>query len=206
MRTRRSVLGAMGCGLLAAVFCLPRPAAADDSNNREGAAPGILGLGQPRSTGYASASGSAVDGFALSVAPGRKGVEPHLALSYSSSFGEALELGIGWSLPIGNIQRSPARGIPGGSGIDEFVFNLAGASEVLIPQGGGAYRARFETAARTHQFLGDHWEVRDGRGTLYRFGGSPSTRIDGLEWMLDLVQDTSGNTLTISYTSEGNYF
>ena len=43
-------------------------------------------------------------------------------------YADAVELGVGWSVPIGSIQRSPAHGIPG-PGTDEFVFSLAGAVE-----------------------------------------------------------------------------
>jgi RHS repeat-associated protein len=42
----------------------------------------------------------------------------------------------------------------------------------------------------------------DGQGRLYRFGGSGESRLDGEQWLLDLVTDASGNTVTYEYARE----
>lgn len=168
--------------------------------------PLIPGLDKPRSTGTFGASGSAVDTLPLTLAPGRKHVDPTLSFVYSS-LGAIAELGEGFSLEIGEIVRSSSRGIPAESNVDEFIFSLAGSADTLVPLGGGAYRPRFESVFRQYQLVGgDHWEVRDAQGFLYVFGATPAYRIDGLEWMLERAEDPNGNGISVQYTQDGGYF
>jgi RHS repeat-associated protein len=164
----------------------------------------LFSLSPARSTGYVAASGTAVEVLPAVVPPGRKHFEPNLAFNYLSQNGTG-SLGLGWLLEVGHITRSSVQGIPSESNINEFVFSLAGSADVLIPVGGNSYRPRFESTYRQYSFLTDHWVVLDGKGTQYVFGSDPTTRIDGLEWMLDHVIDTSGNQISITYVQNGGY-
>ena len=165
----------------------------------------IVALSPARTTGYVGASGTAVEGVPLLVPPGRKQFQPSLSLLYSSLGGEG-ELGLGWGIETGKIERSPAYGIPAGALPDEFDFALGGGDvETLVPLGAGSYRPRFESAYRQYQFLTDHWQVTDSAGTVYSFGSSVSSRIDGLSWALDRIQDTNGNLVTFTYANDGGY-
>src|SRR6266545_3615987 len=156
------------------------------------------GLGRSRSVGYIGGTGSVLEGLPIEIAPGRRRFQPSLSFVYSSMAGLS-DLGLGWSVEVGRIVRSSSHGIPTTTGPDEFLLSLPGAGDTLIPVGGGFYRPRFESTFRRHQFFGDHWEVTDGHGTVFVFGTTPASRIDGLEWRLDRVQDTNGNTITITY-------
>jgi RHS repeat-associated protein len=160
------------------------------------------GLGRARSVGYIAGTGSALEGLPIDIAPGRKRFQPNLSFVYSSMAGLA-DLGLGWSAEVGRVVRSSTHGIPTTTGPDEFLLSLPGAGDTLIPIGGGAYRPRFESTYRRHQFVGDHWEVTDGQGTVFAFGSAPESRIDGLDWRLDRVRDTNGNTITIAYLRDG---
>ena len=190
------------------LFCITAGAAQiaqAQANNAPDSFSNIMGIGLPRSTGYAGPSGSAIEALPIELAQGRKSFQPNLTLLYSSSGGGG-EVGLGWGLEVGQIQRSPSHGIPTGSQIDEFIFSLAGSADVLVPIGGGAYRPRLESVFRQYNFIGDHWEVRDGAGTRYTFGANASNRIDGILWMLERVEDTNGNTVTVGYMQDGGYF
>jgi RHS repeat-associated protein len=189
------------CGLLGIVaFFEGRAlAAAPDTTTTS-----IVALSPVRTTGFSGAGGTAIEGLPLLVPPGRKHVQPNLSLLYSSLGGEG-EAGLGWSLETGSIDRSPAYGIPAGADPDEFTFSLGGGADTLVSIGGGAYRPRFESTYRQYQFLTDHWQVTDSEGTVYSFGSSASTRIAGLSWALDRIQDTNGNLVTLTYSNDGGY-
>src|SRR3990167_4194087 len=54
-------------------------------------------------------TGRATTSIPIAVPPGRKGIQPSLALAYSSS-GRNGWVGVGWSLEIGEIERSTKDG------------------------------------------------------------------------------------------------
>src|SRR6185295_17371549 len=56
-------------------------------------------------------SGTATYSVPIAIAPGRAGVQPSLALGYSSSGGNS-ELGLGWSMAVPFISRQTDRGLP----------------------------------------------------------------------------------------------
>src|SRR5437879_1010586 len=70
----------------------------------------------------------------LEVPAGRKGLQPKLALTYSSGNGNS-PFGLGWALSIPGIKRKTSKGIPR-YGADD-VFILSGAED-LVPVPGGA--------------------------------------------------------------------
>ena len=77
----------------------------------------------------------------LAVSPGRSGFTPPLALSYDSGAGNG-PFGLGWNLSLPSITRKTDKGIPRYHDIDEDVFVLSGAED-LIPaliQDGASWR------------------------------------------------------------------
>lgn len=164
--------------------------------------PVIPGIGMPRSVTHVPGAGAVVEAISLEVPPGRRQFQPKLTLLYTSLSGLG-DLGVGWQLDAGRLERSTEHGVPTFSGSDSFVFSINGSVTDLAPIGGNRFRARIETEFRQFTFLGDRWEMRDSQGTAYRFGTSPESRITDATWMLDHAEDRNGNTVSFRYRPEG---
>src|SRR4030042_6055999 len=82
--------------------------------------------------GISSNTGAANASIPIEVPPGRNGVAPNLALSYNSNMGNGW-IGGGWSLGLGEIQRSTKRGVKYFT--NDFVFVMNGASSELADRG-----------------------------------------------------------------------
>src|SRR5512135_610146 len=157
-------------------------------------APVPKALGEPRSIQISSAVGAVSDRIPIEVSPGRRNVQPHLFLTYSSMAGQGM-VGLGWDLEIGKVARWRGDGTPTVGDPDAFAYVLAGAGGELRHAGNGVYRARLETLYREFRRTGNGWEMRDGEGSLHLFGATPDTRIDDQIWMLERVEDRNGNTI-----------
>jgi RHS repeat-associated protein len=181
------------CSGIAPSLCSAQAQGAKDSK-----APLPKFVGEPGSVRVTPSYGMVTDTLPIEVPPGRRNVHPRLSLTYSS-MGALGDTGLGWRIGIGRVERwrgdgTPTVGEPGG-----FSYVLSGAGGELRDTGGGVYRARIENVYREFRRAGDGWEMPDGQGVLHRFGGTPESRIDGQLWMLDRVQDPSGNTINYSY-------
>ena len=151
-------------------------------------------------------TGQATTAVPIFVPPGRRGVQPALALSYSS-FGGNGWVGVGWTLELGHIQRSTKKGVPNFNSSDIFIFSFQGVQSELVSIGGNEYRTKNESGSfLKFQLNGSSWTVWDKNGTRYAFGTSSSSRIeDGsgiFQWSLDRVTDIHGNTMTVSYAKD----
>lgn len=165
-------------------------------------------FGQPNSVGISGAMGSVSDRIAIDVPTGRRGMKPNLSLTYSSLGGSGIA-GQGWAMGIGSIERWRGNGTPSvnaiidGTNNDRFSYSLAGAGgELHDEDNDGVYRARIESVYRPFKKIADGWQMYDGQGVSYLFGSVASSRIDGQAWLIDTVQDPSGNTITYGYSSE----
>ncbi len=152
-------------------------------------------------------TGRAGTSIPIAVPPGRKGVQPSLALTYSSASRNGW-LGVGWNLDVGYIERSTRRGVPTyDDSRDPFSFLFQGVNSELTRLLDGTYRAKQEGLFLRFQFNGaSGWEVRDKSGVRYFFGQSPSARIENsgrtFRWCLEKVLDLNGNSLAITYTTD----
>jgi hypothetical protein len=150
------------------------------------------------------ATGAATMSVDITVPPGRKNMQPKLALSYSSNNSNGV-CGVGWSIPANSIQRSTKRGVPKYDNTDTFVFISSGANAELVDIGNGEYRAKIESAFMKYVFdeAANSWTVYDKSGTRYLFGGSASSRVENggrvYGWYLDRVEDVYGNYITYIY-------
>ena len=153
-------------------------------------------------------SGRATTSIPITVPPGRKGVQPSLAIGYTSS-GRNGWLGVGWGLDLGYIERSTRDGAPSYDASDTFSFLFQGVNSELIQVADGSYRVKVEGAFLLIEDLGAAgWEVHDKSGTRYLFGTVSSSRIDeganAFRWYLDKVIDPHGNSMDINYAVHDN--
>jgi len=154
-------------------------------------------------------TGRATTSVPIAMPPGRKGLQPSLALSYSSSSRNGW-LGVGWMLDVGYIERSTKNGVPKYDSSDTYTFMFQGIASDLVNIGGNEYRAKDEGLFL--KFLNNGvsgWEVKDKSGTTYFFGQTVASQIESsgqvFRWALDKVIDTNGNYLTLTYTKDQNH-
>jgi len=147
-------------------------------------------------------TGAAMAAIPIEVPPGRKGVQPNLTLKYNSNMKNGW-IGVGWDIPIGYIQRNTKHGV--NYSANDFVVD--GSRELVSRGDWGAdyYGNEIEGAFSKYyynSFTGG-WEVTTKGGTKYFYGTTVASRQDNaygvFKWMLDKVQDTNGNYMTITY-------
>jgi len=152
-------------------------------------------------------TGRATTSIPIAVSPGRNGMQPSLALTYSSSSRNGW-LGVGWSLDVGYIERSTKNGVPKYDTSDTYTFMFQGVSSDLVQIPDGTYRAKHEGAFLRVESKGlDGWEVKDKSGTRFIFGGTPDSEIRNasaqvFRWGLRKAIDTNGNYLSVIYTAD----
>ena len=148
----------------------------------------ISGLGEKFSADLFTGTGNF--SVPITLPPGRAGLQPQLALSFSTGNGNGV-FGLGWALSLPGVARKTSRGVPryqdgaapGGEDADTFI--LSGAED-LVPVS-GVYPGRVRYRPRTEGLFariehirdttGDYWEVRGKDGLLTRYGTPrPRTR------------------------------
>jgi hypothetical protein len=154
------------------------------------------------------ATGAATLNIPIVVPPGRKNVQPNIALSYSSNNSNGI-CGMGWSLPVSAIQRSTKEGVPRYGEMKDFI---AGGEE-LINIGGNEYRAKIESSFTRYVYVtaDNKWIAYDKSGTQYHFGSTQASRMTHptnenyiFAWYIDEVVDVYGNTMGYEYWKDGN--
>lgn len=163
----------------------------------------------------------------LSVPPGRAGLQPDLALTYSSGGGNGW-VGLGWDLSVGEVTIDTRWGVPRYDSAKETETYLLDG-EVLAPTAvrstllGRAtdriftrrIEGEFERIQRHGSAPGSYWwEVTDKSGTRRFYGGTPEGGRDasaildddngngnGFTWALKQIRDISNNTVTFNYVT-----
>jgi len=149
-------------------------------------------------------TGAATMSVPITVPPGRKNMQPKLAISYSSNNSNGI-CGMGWAIPSNLIQRSTKTGNPRYDSTDTFVFMSSGANAELVSIGEGEYKAKIEGAFMKYLYDTslNTWTVYDKAGTKYTFGASSLSRQEKnvltFAWFLDRIEDVYGNFLTYIY-------
>ncbi|WP_437780382.1 SpvB/TcaC N-terminal domain-containing protein [Sorangium sp. So ce1097] len=163
-------------------------------------------------------------GYPLRVPPGRNGLSPDLALTYSSARGNGW-LGVGWDLEISSIQHDTRFGVPDydgtkiqndhpGSVAGSMRYALDGAQLTAVgPAAGGVrYQRRVEGAFQRILRLptGEpgifYWEVTDKNGVKSVYGKTANARLADpndasrvFKWNLEYAEDRFGNRIVFKY-------
>jgi len=145
----------------------------------------------------------------IPVAPGVAGVQPALALNYSSGTPNGL-YGQGWKMGLSHIERSVKTGKPTYTDADTFVLVMNGAQNTLLHVGGDQYRVRNEGLFLRITKAADHWIVRDKSGSLYYFGLNnmaqnsqwPAAVAQPFSWSLSSVVDPRGESIHYFYAND----
>jgi RHS repeat-associated protein len=150
-------------------------------------------------------SGQVILRIPIAMPPGRGGVQPYLALEYSSARRNSW-CGVGWDLSAGYIQRSLKKGVPKYNSSDTFEVSLNGVIGELIPIGNGEYRLKVESPFMRFQFFESYWLVTDKNGTKFTFGSADAALQQGspgiLKWYLQMMEDINGNYMKITYAQD----
>lgn len=143
--------------------------------------------------------------YPLTVPPGRNGLDPKLALQYSSQATEMNSpFGYGWSINIPYIERSNKTGVEKLYTDNYFTSSLSGE---LVNVSSGVYAPKVENGDYFKYALSSNvWTVTDKNGTTYKFGINAGSRQDNAgntsnvyKWMLEEVRDTNNNYIKYTY-------
>jgi RHS repeat-associated protein len=182
--------------------------AIDDPETKADPLSGAAFVAPPEPNNYGGVSLS----YAIKTAPGRAGVEPRLALSYSSTGGDGWA-GMGWSIGLGAITRTTQYGALYYDYRDTFTYNGKRLIKVSGPSGSenGVYRPEitgedFVLLTLTGAESGGVWEVKDASGTRTIYGAGLESRIydptkttKTYSWYLSRIEDRNGNYLEADY-------
>jgi YD repeat-containing protein len=150
------------------------------------------------------ASGLPSLSYALEVPPGRAGHAPQLALHYNAGNSAGM-LGLGWSLDIPAIERSPRAGIPRPGDPPTWILRHLGDGEELTEVSPGVYRQRIEQSAPivVRELPGGSMAALATDGTGYLFGLTDEARVVGddgpVRLELSAITDVHGNRIDLRY-------
>jgi len=175
----------------------------------------------------ALASGAATFGYPFQIPAGRGGLQPQLALSYSSRNVDHLKgwyqsdwVGHGWSLGTVEITRRLGTNTTQTDAdcTNDFTLVFNGTGYQLVAGTNNRYYTREESQLYIQYMpsggnneTGTYWIVRDGGGATYRLGdvASAEQRVrctDGQyrasRWRLEKVSDVYGNQMRLDYLEE----
>jgi len=143
----------------------------------------------------------------ISVPPGRKGMQPAIALSYHSGNPNSW-VGLGFSLNPGYIVRSTRLGPPTYNDTqDAFYFITDSGTTELVNLIDNLYQAKVESSfTKFYKEPDDSWKAVGKDGSILRFGqaaDSKETSSKGtFSWYLTKVIDTNGNYIEYRYVND----
>jgi hypothetical protein len=149
-------------------------------------------------------TGSFSHSIPITVPPGRKGLQPNVALQYRSSNPNSW-VGMGWSLNPGYIVRSTKLGVPTYDDTkDTFIFVTDSGSTELTHLIDNLYQSKIEsTFAKFFKETDDSWRVVQKDGTTLRFGQTNDSKeasdTGTYLWNLTKVIDNNSNYIELTY-------
>ena len=157
--------------------------------------------------------------YPIEVPPGRQGLQPQLAVQYSSSGGNGW-MGMGWDIPMQAVTIDTRFGVPRyEAGLETETYTLSGEMLTPVAHRGElvartpekVFHARVEGQFKRIIRRGSHpnnysWEVTDKNGVKYLYGATdPATETlsDALGnrflWALCEIRDPNGNFVKFRY-------
>lgn len=138
--------------------------------------------------------------------PPIRGFEPPAPkLWYSSRNGNG-KGGVGWTAEFGSIHRSELKR----PGVAEFLHQSPVGSSPLVFDG-ARYLPEVSPPYNRYERVELGWRMVDQNGTTYRFGFSATHRLptaaqgdDIRDWLLEEIEDPSGNLVQFEYEVDGN--
>lgn len=174
-----------------------------------------------------SEAGAATYAIPIQVPHGVTGVQPALALVYSSQGGNGL-LGVGWNLSgLSSVQRCPRTmaqdGFRGTVDYANDRYCLDGQRLTAISGVDGAHQTEYRTEKESFSKIISYSEagatngpgsfiVKTKAGLTMEYGKTTDSRIEApgrtavVVWALNKVYDTKGNYLTINYSEDSEGF
>lgn len=152
-------------------------------------------------------TGSFGHAIPITVSPGRKGMQPSLALSYRSSNPNSW-VGLGYSLNPGYIVRSTRLGPPSYNDTqDTFYFVTDAGTTELVHLTDNLYQAKIESSfAKFFKETDDSWKVLGKDGSILRLGQNSNAKeistSGTFSWYITKAIDTNKNYIEYSYTKD----
>ena len=149
-------------------------------------------------------TGSFSHSVPITVAPGRKGMQPALALAYRSSNPNSWT-GVGFSLNSGYIVRSTRLGPPSYNDTqDTFYFVTDAGTTELVNLIDNLYQAKVESSfTKFYKEADDSWRVIGKDGSVLRLGQDSDSKEGSdkgtFSWYLTKAIDTNGNYISYTY-------
>jgi len=152
-------------------------------------------------------TGSFGHSIPLTISPGRKGMQPSLALNYRSSNSNSW-LGIGFSLNPGYIVRSTRLGVPSYDDIkDTFYFVTDAGTTELVHLTDNLYQAKIESSfAKFFKEPDDSWKIIGKDGSVIRLGQEANSKeisqSGTYAWFITKAIDTNKNYIEYTYIKD----
>jgi|CXWK01.1.fsa_nt_gi RHS repeat-associated protein len=148
----------------------------------------------------------------LDIPPGRNGLQPNLALRYSSrGDSEGSIVGYGWSLTIPYIQRVNRRGINSMYNDSYFTSSISGELATSTTDTTLHFPKVENGEFVTYKFVNNTWTAKDKRGNTYIYGlndnyrqTDPADNTRVFKWMLSEVRDVNDNVIRYEYYQDGS--
>ena len=165
----------------------------------------VAGMGESFSLDLNSGQGNFSVPFDLP--DGVAGLKPRLKLEYAHGQANG-PFGLGWRLPLRQIDRRLDYGVPGEGLVEAFLD----AGSELRAGADGRFRALRETAFTHYEFTGSHWVATEKDGSRFVLGRSASARVADpttpervQSWLLERQEDANGNAIDYVYEHHEGY-
>jgi RHS repeat-associated protein len=129
--------------------------------------------------------------------------KPTIKLEYAHSNANG-PFGLGWRLPLRQIDRRLDHGVPEPDGPEAEVFLDSGTE--LRRMADGRFHPLRETGFTRYERVGEHWEITERDGTRFLLGLSESARVADPDhpervqtWLLERQEDVNGNRIEFTW-------